>query len=38
MADILVVGHFNADLVVRAPRFPAPGDKARYRSWSRLDN
>jgi ribokinase len=26
MSDILVVGSLNADLVVRAPRFPAPGE------------
>lgn len=26
MADILVIGSMNADLVVRAPRFPAPGE------------
>ena len=26
MADILVVGSLNADLVVRTPRFPAPGE------------
>jgi ribokinase len=26
MADILVVGSLNADLVVRAPRFPEPGE------------
>src|SRR5688500_11427438 len=26
MPDILVVGSMNADLVVRAPRFPAPGE------------
>ncbi len=26
MAHILVVGSLNADLVVRAPRFPAPGE------------
>lgn len=26
MTDILVVGSINADLVVRAPRFPAPGE------------
>lgn len=26
MPDILVVGSLNADLVVRAPRFPAPGE------------
>ncbi|HEY3473973.1 MAG TPA: ribokinase [Anaerolineales bacterium] len=26
MADILVVGSLNADLVVRAPRFPKPGE------------
>jgi len=26
MADILVVGSLNADLVVRAPRFPQPGE------------
>jgi ribokinase len=26
MADILVIGSLNADLVVRAPRFPAPGE------------
>ncbi len=26
MPDILVVGSLNADLVVRAPRFPEPGE------------
>ena len=26
MADILVIGSLNADLVVRAPRFPQPGE------------
>ncbi len=26
MADILVIGSLNADLVVRTPRFPAPGE------------
>ncbi len=26
MADILIIGSLNADLVVRAPRFPAPGE------------
>ncbi len=26
MADIVVIGSLNADLVVRAPRFPAPGE------------
>src|SRR5512138_1267755 len=26
MPDILVVGSMNADLVVRAPRFPQPGE------------
>ena len=26
MADIIVVGSLNADLVVRAPRFPQPGE------------
>jgi len=26
MADIIVVGSINADLVVRAPRFPLPGE------------
>ncbi len=26
MADIIVVGSINADLVVRAPRFPQPGE------------
>src|SRR5512138_1035263 len=26
MPDILVVGSLNADLVVRAPRFPKPGE------------
>jgi ribokinase len=26
MHDILVIGSLNADLVVRAPRFPAPGE------------
>src|ERR1044071_9735268 len=26
MSDILVVGSLNADLVVRAPRFPQPGE------------
>src|SRR5215212_2977321 len=26
MTDILVVGSLNADLVVRTPRFPAPGE------------
>jgi ribokinase len=26
MTDILVIGSLNADLVVRAPRFPAPGE------------
>lgn len=26
MADIIVLGSLNADLVVRAPRFPAPGE------------
>jgi ribokinase len=26
MADIIVIGSLNADLVVRAPRFPAPGE------------
>jgi ribokinase len=26
MADILVIGSLNADLVVRAPRFPRPGE------------
>lgn len=26
MADILVIGSINADLVVRVPRFPAPGE------------
>ena len=26
MADIIVIGSLNADLVVRTPRFPAPGE------------
>lgn len=26
MTDIIVIGSLNADLVVRAPRFPAPGE------------
>jgi len=26
MAEIIVIGSLNADLVVRAPRFPAPGE------------
>jgi ribokinase len=26
MADIIVIGSLNADLVVRAPRFPTPGE------------
>src|ERR671919_2031223 len=26
MPDILVIGSLNADLVVRAPRFPQPGE------------
>ncbi len=26
MADVLVIGSLNADLVVRAPHFPAPGE------------
>jgi ribokinase len=26
MVDIIVIGSLNADLVVRAPRFPAPGE------------
>ncbi|MHB8776511.1 MAG: PfkB family carbohydrate kinase, partial [Anaerolineales bacterium] len=26
MSDILVIGSLNADLVVRAPRFPGPGE------------
>ncbi len=26
MADIIVIGSINADLVMRAPRFPAPGE------------
>ncbi len=26
MPDILVIGSLNADLVVRVPRFPAPGE------------
>ncbi|MGE5072292.1 MAG: ribokinase [Anaerolineae bacterium] len=26
MADIVVIGSLNADLVVRSPRFPAPGE------------
>src|SRR5512138_1403827 len=26
MTDILVVGSLNADLVVRSPRFPQPGE------------
>ena len=26
MADILVIGSLNADLVVRSPRFPGPGE------------
>src|SRR5215207_2821208 len=26
MPDILVIGSINADLVVRAPRFPQPGE------------
>ena len=26
MSDILVIGSLNADLVVRAPRFPSPGE------------
>ncbi len=26
MADILVIGSLNADLVIRVPRFPAPGE------------
>src|SRR5690349_13480228 len=26
MSDILVIGSLNADLVVRSPRFPAPGE------------
>ena len=26
MADIIVIGSLNTDLVVRAPRFPAPGE------------
>ena len=29
MPDILVVGSLNTDLVVRAPRFPAPGETIR---------
>src|SRR5512142_466837 len=29
MADIVVIGSLNADLVVRAPRFPAPGETIR---------
>ena len=29
MADIVVVGSLNADLVVRSPRFPAPGETIR---------
>src|SRR5512140_1175735 len=29
MADILVIGSLNADLVVRAPHFPAPGETIR---------
>ena len=29
MADVLVIGSLNADLVVRAPRFPAPGETIR---------
>ena len=29
MPDILVVGSLNADLVVRAPRFPQPGETIR---------
>jgi ribokinase len=29
MADILVIGSLNADLVVRAERFPAPGETIR---------
>src|SRR5512135_3440185 len=29
MADIVVIGSLNADLVVRAPHFPAPGETIR---------
>jgi ribokinase len=29
MADIVVIGSLNADLVVRLPRFPAPGETIR---------
>ena len=29
MTDILVIGSLNADLVVRAPRFPTPGETIR---------
>jgi len=29
MTDVLVIGSLNADLVVRAPRFPAPGETIR---------
>ena len=29
MTNILVIGSLNADLVVRAPRFPAPGETIR---------
>lgn len=29
MTDILVIGSLNADLVVRAPRFPSPGETIR---------
>jgi len=29
MADVLVIGSLNADLVVRAPRFPSPGETIR---------
>src|SRR5512146_3251994 len=29
MAEIIVVGSLNADLVVRSPRFPAPGETIR---------
>lgn len=29
MADVLVIGSLNADLVIRATRFPAPGETVR---------
>lgn len=36
MADILVVGSINADLVVRASRFPSPGETIRGEDMAML--